>query len=126
MHIDGNFPMILAEPEVQNQRKTKTFVAFDRYLLHVIAKCESVIGPVMFDCLSATGIFEATIDTSAAIADYRAGIKQSHALPERAKAMALAVEFKPEWAVDAHTLALTKLRKALLPCREPTNPGVRI
>ena len=27
-HIDGDFPMILAVPEVQNQKRTKTFVAF--------------------------------------------------------------------------------------------------
>lgn len=45
-HIDGDFPMILAEPEVQNQRGTKTFIAFDKYLLHVIAKCESVVGEI--------------------------------------------------------------------------------
>jgi hypothetical protein len=121
-HIDGNFPMILAEPKVQNQKKTKTFVAFDKYLLHVIAKCELVVGSVMLDCLNATGIFEATIDTDAAIADYREAVKQSHAIPEGAKAMALAVEFKPEWAVAAHTSALTKLREALGPC-DATNPS---
>jgi hypothetical protein len=54
--------MILAEPEVQNQKGTKTFVAFDKYLLHVIAKCESVVTSVMLDCLNSAGIFEATLD----------------------------------------------------------------
>lgn len=115
-HIDGNFPMILAEPTVQNQKKTKTFIAFDKYLLHVIAKCESVVGSVMLDCLNAAGIFEATIDAEAAIAEYREAIERSHAMPEHAKAMALAVEFKPEWAMASHCSAMTKLRGVLAPC----------
>lgn len=115
-HIDGNFPMVLAEPKVQNQRGTKTFVTFDKYLLHVIAKCESVVGPVMIDCLNAAGVFDATIDPEAAIAEYREAVKQSHAMPEHFKAMALAMEFKPEWALAAHNSVMMKLREALTPC----------
>lgn len=115
-HIDGNFPMILAEAKVQNQRRTKTFVAFDKYLLHVIAKCESIVGSVMLNCLNAAGIFEATIDTEAAVAEYREAVEQSHAMSEDIKPMALATEFKPEWAVAAHRSAMTKLRGALAPC----------
>lgn len=115
-HIDDNFPMILAEPKVQNQKRTKTFVAFDKYLLHVIAKCESVVGPVMLDCLNAAGIFESTIDADVAIAEYREAVEQAHAMPEHVKAMALAMEFKPEWAVAAHSAAMDKLRGALAQC----------
>jgi hypothetical protein len=115
-HIDGNFPMILADPKVQNQKRTKTFVAFDKYLLHVIAKCESVVGSVMLDRLNAADIFEATIDTEAAIVEYREAVEQSHAMPERFKAMALATEFKLEWAVAVHSSAMAKLRGALAPC----------
>ena len=115
-HIDGNFPMILAEPRIQNQRRTKTFVAFDKYLLHIIAKCESVIGLVMLDCLNAAGIFEATIDTEAANAEYRDAVEYSHAIPVHFKAMALATEFKPEWAMAAHNSAMRKLREVLAPC----------
>jgi hypothetical protein len=122
-HIDGNFPMILAEPTVQNQRGTKTFLAFDKYLLHVIAKCESVVGSVMLDCLNSAGIFEATIDAEAAVAGYREAVEQSHAMPEHVKAMALAVEFKPEWAADAHSSAMTNLRGALAPC-SATKPSM--
>lgn len=115
-HIDGNFPMILAEPEVQNKKGTKTFVAFSKYLLHVIAKCESVVGSVMLDCLNAANIFEATIDAEANVAECHKAVEQSHAMPEQAKAIALATEFKPEWAVAAHSSAMMKLRKALVPC----------
>lgn len=116
VHIDGNFPMVLAEPKVQNQKGTKTFVTFDKYLLHVIAKCESVVGPVMVDCLNAAGVFDATVDAEAAIAEYREAVEQSHAMPEHFKAMALAMEFKPEWAVAAHCSVMMKLRGALTPC----------
>jgi len=116
VHVDGNFPMILAEPKVKNQKRRKTFVAFDKYLLHVIAKCESVVGSVMLDCLNAAGIFEASIDAQAAVAAYREAVEQSHAMPEGIKAMALATEFKPEWAVAAHGSAMAKLRGALAPC----------
>lgn len=117
-HFDGTFPMILAEPKVQNRdkTKTKTFVAFDKYLLHVIAKCESVVGSVMLDCLNAAGIFEATIDAKAAVAEYRESVERSHVMPEHVRAMALTMEFKPEWAVSAHSSAMTKLREALAAC----------
>jgi hypothetical protein len=118
-HFIGNFPMILAEPKVQNQRRTKTFLAFDKYLLHLIVKCESVVGSVMLDCLSAAGILDATIDAEAAVAEYYETIEQSHAVPDGIKAMALAIEFEPEWAVAAHTSAMTKLREALAPCNFP-------
>ncbi|WP_317202174.1 hypothetical protein [Janthinobacterium sp.] len=122
-HIDGNFPMILAEPKVQNQKRTKTFFAFDKYLLHVIAKCESVVGSVMLDCLNSAGIFDATIDAGAAVAEYREAVEQSHAMPDDVKVRALAMEFKTEWAVAAHSSAMTKLRGALAPCNA-TKPSV--
>jgi hypothetical protein len=124
MHVDGNFPMILAEPKVQNQKRTRTFVAFDKYLMYVIAKCESIVGSVMLDCLNVADIFEATIDTEAAIAEYREAVEQSHAIPEVIKAMALATEFKPEWAVAVHGSAMAKLRGALAPCNatKPSAP----
>jgi hypothetical protein len=84
-HMDGNFPMILAEPEVRNQKGTKTFVAFDKYLLHVIAKCESVVGSVMLDCLKTAGIFEATIDADAVATEYHKTIEQSHAIQSKSR-----------------------------------------
>jgi hypothetical protein len=120
-HFNSSFPMILAEPKVQNQRGTKTFVAFDKYLLNVIEKCESVVCSVMLDCLKAADIFEATIDADAAVAEYREAVEQSHAMPEGVKVMVLATEFRSEWAVAAHSSAMTKLREALAPCNA-TNP----
>lgn len=116
VQVNGNFPMILAEPKVQNHKRTKTFVTFDKYLLHVIAKCELVVGSVMLDCLNAGGLFEAIVDTDAAISEYRQAVEQSHAMPDPIKALALATEFKPEWAAAAHSAAIKKLREALAPC----------
>lgn len=115
-HIDGDFLMILAEPKVQDRTGTKTFVAFSKYLLHVIAKCESVVGSVMLDCLNDANVFEATVETEATVAEWHKAVEQSHAMPEHAKLIALATEFKPEWAVAAHSSAMTKLREALVPC----------
>lgn len=114
-HFDGNCLMIIAEPEVQNKWGTDTFCTFGKYLLDVIAKCESIIGPVMLDCLNAAGIFDATIDVEASVAEYREAIEQSRIMPENVKAMALTVEFKPEWAAAVHSSAMTKLRGALEP-----------
>ncbi len=114
-HIDGDFPMILAEPKVQNRTRTKTYVTFGKYLLQVIAKCESVVGPVILDYLNAAGIFQATIDAEAALVEYREVVEQSNAMPDFVKAMALATEFEPEWAVAAHSSAMTKLHEALKP-----------
>ncbi|WP_298596334.1 hypothetical protein [Zoogloea sp.] len=115
-HVDGCFPMIYAEPKIQNRLRTETFFAFGKYLLNVIEKCELVIGPVMLDCLNAAGIFEAEIDTAAAVAEFREAIEQAHSIPKHFKEMALVMEFKPEWAVDAHNAAMAKLREALVPC----------
>lgn len=97
-HIDGNFTMILAEPKVEDRFGKKTFLAFDKYLLHIIEKCESVIGSVMLECLNSAGIFQVAIDEEAAVAEYRWAVQQSHAIPEEVKAMALTIEFKTEWA----------------------------
>lgn len=108
--------MILAPPEVQNQARTKTFAAFGQYLLHVIEKCESVVGSVMLDCLKGAGIFDATIDTVAAAAEYRAAIQSSSSMPEDVKANLLAAEFKPEWTEGAHDAEMMRLRAALSPC----------
>lgn len=115
-HFDGDFPMILAPPGIQNQARTKTFAAFGKYLLHVIEKCESVIGSVMLDFLKGAGIFAATIDTEAAAAEYRAAIQSSSSMSEDVKANLLAAEFKPEWAEAAHGAEMMKLRAALSPC----------
>ena len=114
-HFDGDLPMILAEPKIQNQRKSKTFLAFDKYLLHVIAKCESVVGPVMHDCLKAAGVFDSTLDTQAAVSESRLAIEQSHAIPENIKSMALASEFQPEWIVAVHNSAIMMLSESLVP-----------
>ncbi len=123
VHFDGDFPMILAEPKVQDRYKTKTFYAFGEYLLQVIEKCESVIGTVMFDCLNAAGIFDATIDAEASAVEFRQLVGQSDAMPTLVKAMALATEFKPEWVEAAHNSVMIKLRAALVPCNT-TKPSV--
>lgn len=115
-HIDGNFPMILAVPEVQNQSGKKKFFAFGNYLLEIIAKCESVIGRVMLDYLNDAGIFETTIDAEADVAEFRKESEQSHVIPEAFKAMAWVMEVKPEWVTTAHKSEMTKLREALQPC----------
>jgi hypothetical protein len=73
--------------------------------------------------LNAADIFEATIDKEAAIAEYREAVEQSHVMPEGVKAMALATEFKPEWAVAVHSSAMAKLRGALAPC-DATKPSM--
>lgn len=115
-HSCDDFPMILAEPKVQNQQKTKTFFAFDKYLLQIIAKCELAVIPLMFDCLYDAGIFESTACVEATVTEYLDGIESSEAMPEWAKAMARTVEFKPEWTIATHVSAMAKLREALEPC----------
>jgi len=123
-HFDGDFPMILAEPEVKNRNGRITFVAFDKYLLHVIEKCESVVGSVMLNCLNAAGIFEAAMDAEASVTEYYEAVENSGVIPACIKRMALAMEFKPEWVAVAHSDAMTKLREALAPCNaiKPSMP----
>lgn len=125
-HVVGNFLMIVAEPSFQNNAtnpaKIKTFHAFDKYVLNIITKCESVIGGVIFDTLNNTGVFQATIDPQAAIAEIRTAVQNSHVMPDWAKAMAATSELKPEWFVDMNTSMKDRLRDALAPC-DTLNPA---
>lgn len=114
--FDGTFPMVLAAPKVQNPSGTKTYASFDKYLLHVIAKCEAVIGPTIRECLDDAGLFQATIDTTAAEIEYREAVEQSHVMSDHHKALARSIEFEPEWAVAAHEATMVNLRKMLQPC----------
>ncbi|MFC5480555.1 hypothetical protein [Massilia suwonensis] len=119
MHFDGQFPMLLAPPQIQNTpaaRNSKTYPAFDKYLLDIIAKCEAVVGPQMLECLKDKGVWDAPIDSAAAAAEYRKNVEQSYAMPENVKAMALAMDFKSEWALAVHSSAMTELLEALTPC----------
>jgi hypothetical protein len=81
-------------------------------------KCEPVH-------LNAAGVFDAGIDAEAAVAEHRELVEQSHAMPDHVKAMALATDFKPEWAEAAHSSAVTKLREALAPCNA-TKPSAAL
>ncbi|PVZ90083.1 hypothetical protein C9426_01515 [Serratia sp. S1B] len=115
MHItDDNFPMLLAERQVQNLKKSKTFFAFGTYLLDIIQKCESIIGPVMLDCLKDLAIFETNIDIDAAINNYYQSVEQSQAIPEPFKAMAKGIEFQPEWVEMVHASGMKALCEALM------------
>ncbi|ACY34557.1 hypothetical protein CtCNB1_3811 [Comamonas thiooxydans] len=124
-HVAGDFLMLVAEPSFQNNAKNpakiKTFHTFDKYLLNIITKCESVIGGVIFDTLNKAGVFQATIDPQAAIAETRTAIQNSHVMPDWVKAMASATELKPEWFVDMHSSMQGQLREALEPL-EISNP----
>ena len=114
-HIVGDFPMILAPPNVSNQSRTKKYDTFGRYLLDVIMKCEAVIGPAMLETLDAIGVFEATPDIEATLAEYTETISQSDFMPEHIRSMALNVEIKPEWFLEMHQSSMEKLRTMLTP-----------
>lgn len=118
-HVDGDFLMLVAEPSFQNNatnlEKRKTFHAFDTYVLNIIAKCESVISGVIFDALHSAGVFQANVDSQAAIAESHTAIQNSHMMPEWTKVMAAALELKPEWFVEINDSMKDKLREALLP-----------
>jgi len=119
-HIDGDFPMLVAEPSFQNNAtnpaKIKTFPTFEKYVLDIITKCESVIGSAIFDCLDREGVFQATVDSQAAVAELRAAVQNSHVMPDWAKAMSATSEVKPEWLEAAHISMKDKLRAILAPC----------
>lgn len=115
MHFVGTFPLILCAPKLQNQRGTKSFHAFDKYLLNVIAKCEAVVGPVMFECLTSVNLLALTIDGDAVKAEIRDNVDASPSMPDHVKTMALDVDFKPEWASAAHAQMVKQLSEALQP-----------
>ncbi len=125
-HVNGDFLMPVAEPSFQNNATNpaniKTFHAFDKYVLNIITKCESVIGGVIFDTLNNAGVFQATVDPQAAIAEIRTAVQNSHVMPEWAKAMSAASELKPEWFIDINNSMKDRLREALAPC-DALNPA---
>ncbi|MFY4257324.1 hypothetical protein ACOTCG_06980 [Achromobacter xylosoxidans] len=119
-HVVGDFPMLIAGPSFQNnatnRAKIRTSHAFDKYVLNIITKCESVIAGVIFETLNNAGVFQANIDPQAAIADTRTAVHDSHGMPDCAKAMAAATELKSERFVDMNNSMKDRLREALAPC----------
>ncbi len=117
--VNDNFLMLIALPTIQNNAtnpsKIKTFGAFDKYVLGIIRKCESVICNVMLDTLNNEGIFQATVDSQASIAEFHSDIQNSHVIPEWAKSMSATIELKPEWFVDINNSMQERLREALTP-----------
>lgn len=125
-NLKGDFLMLVAEPSFQNNAtnpaKIKTFHAFDKYVLNIITKCESVIGGVIFDTLNKAGVFQAIDDPQSATAEIRTAVQNSHVMPEWAKAMSATLELKPEWFIAMNNSMKDRLREALAPC-DALNPG---
>ncbi|MDC7689489.1 hypothetical protein [Vogesella indigofera] len=124
--VNGDFLMLVAEPSFQNNAtnpaKVKTYHAFDKYILNIITKCESVIGGVIFETLNNAGVFQMTVDPQAATAEIRTAVQNSHVMPEWAKAMSAPLELKSEWFVDMNNSMKDRLREALAPC-DTLNPA---
>lgn len=114
-HFDGTFPLIVAEPKVNDRNGKKAYFSFDKYLPHLIEKCESVVGVVMLDCLKAASLLESVIDPVVAAFEHFDCVKRSQVLPESVKEMVVQLGFNEEWSEAAHNTAIAKLLSALAP-----------
>lgn len=88
-HVEGNLLLVIAPPSVTNRGGSKIYQSLGYYLLEVIAKCESVIGPVIARHLSEVGLLSVAVERDQAVNEAREFIESSHAMPPWAKEMAL-------------------------------------
>jgi len=61
---------------------------YEKSGLEVIAKCESVIGPVIARHLSEVGLLSASVEPDQAVDEAKESIEASHAMPPWAKELA--------------------------------------
>lgn len=87
-HVEGDLLLVIAPPSVTNRGGSKIYQGLGYYLLEVIAKCESVIGPVIARHLSEVGLLSASVEPDQAVDEAKESIEASHAMPPWAKELA--------------------------------------
>ena len=108
-HFPENVPLLVAPNQVANRSGNRKYSSFSFYVLGVIDRCESVVGPTIEAHLEEIGLFEKSPDPEASIAESLEFIESSVAMPEWAKKMAQANLGVVDQA------SITKLREALKP-----------
>lgn len=88
-HIINNFPMIISPSPVTNRSKKSEYIAFDYYLIDLIAKCENIIGTVFLNHIEEFGLLQIEISQEEIIKMRKEFISNTFAIPDWAKDMAL-------------------------------------
>lgn len=98
-HIINNFPMIIAPSPVTNRSKKFEYIAFDYYLIDLIAKCESIIGTVFLNHIEEFGLLQIEIPQEEIIKMSKEFISNNSVMPNWAKDMALSAIEKIDHSV---------------------------
>ena len=88
-HIQDDFPMIIAPSPITNRGGNISYLAFDYYLIDLIKKCESILGPTFLEHIEECKIFEMQMTNEEAIRHSKQDILNSTAMPDWVKNMAL-------------------------------------
>jgi hypothetical protein len=87
-HVKDDFPFVLAPSSVSDRTGRKSYQALGFYLLEVISKSESAIGPLIVRHLEEVELLKPTLTKDQAMEEARRFIAQSEAMPEWAKKLA--------------------------------------
>lgn len=117
-HIHLDFPLILCESIIQDQRKRSSYHSSDKYLIDMIKKCEHSIGPSIHETLESSGLFIPDLDIDVAYQEFLNQVEKSHAIPDEIKKLTLSLEFNPDWLLQAHIALIENAIDALKPYTE--------
>lgn len=95
-HVNDDFLLLIAPSSMSNRSGDKEYQAMGFYLLDVIAKCEAVIGPLIFQHLDDVGFLKPEFTQSKAIENARMFIFGCSSMSEWVKSEA----YKAVAAVD--------------------------
>ena len=114
-HFKDNFPLIVAPNLIPNRGGKRKFASFSFYLLGVIERCETAVGPTLESHLGTLALLDKAPDPEESFAESLGFINQSAVMPPWAKEMARAslglVDFH-----DIHKTSTSKLLELLKPC----------
>ena len=88
-HIQEDFPVYVAPSPVTNRSGTASYLAFGRYLIEVIQKCETVVGKVFLNHFQQFGLLSVRLSDADMSQEIRQFIENSSIIPENIKAPAI-------------------------------------
>lgn len=113
-HFPENVPLLVAPNQITNKSGNRRYESFSFYVLGVIERCESVVGPTIEAHLENIGLFEKYPDSEESLAESLEFIESSVVIPDWAKKMAQATIGKVDFHV-IHQASVAKLREILKP-----------
>lgn len=111
-HIHNDFLLLIAPPEVFDQKGKNSFCALGEYLIEIVAKCEWVIGHVIARHLNEVGLLKPLLTQDQAKSEAQKILSTTFAVPDSVKEQAL-LSFSQIDFVQMQSMAIENLLSLL-------------